>query len=211
MTAHRIPVELRSAQGKGACRRLRRAGFVPAIVYGGGLPPRPIQLEARVVAKAAENEWFYTAILELDLHGEVQKVLLREVQRHPAREDIIHLDFQRVMESERLRKRVPIHFLNQDKSPAGKTSGVVIAHNLTDVEVVCLPKDLPEYLELDLSELKPGDVIHLSQIPLPPGVEIPELRLGKDHDVPVVSARYVSVQEEETPPPAAPSSESEKK
>lgn len=210
MTAHRIPVELRSAQGKGASRRLRRAGFVPAIVYGGGLPPRAIQLESRIVAKVAENEWFYSAILDLDLHGDVQKVLLRDLQRHPARGDITHLDFQRVMETEKLRKRVPIHFLNQEKSPAGKTSGVVISHNLTDVEVVCYPKDLPEYLELDLAELKPGDVVHLSQIPLPPGVEIPELRLGKDHDVTVVSARYVNVQEE-APQAPAPPSEPEKK
>jgi large subunit ribosomal protein L25 len=196
MATHNIPVQLRDDQGKGASRRLRRTGQVPAIVYGGGLEPRAIQIEHRVALAASQNEWFYSAILDLDLNGDVQKVLLRDVQRHPFKQQILHLDFQRVMESEKLRARVPLHFLNQEKSPAGKTSGVVISHNMTDVEVLCYPKDLPEYIELDLSNLQVGEIVHLSQVPLPAGVEIPELKLGKEHDHTVVSAQHVTVREE---------------
>jgi large subunit ribosomal protein L25 len=196
MATHNIPVQLRDDQGKGASRRLRRTGQVPAIVYGGGLEPRAIQIEHRVALAASQNEWFYSAILDLDLNGDVQRVLLRDVQRHPFKQQILHLDFQRVMESEKLRARVPLHFLNQEKSPAGKTSGVVISHNMTDVEVLCYPKDLPEYIELDLSNLQVGEIVHLSQVPLPAGVEIPELKLGKEYDHTVVSAQHVTVREE---------------
>ncbi len=201
MATHNIPVQVRGDQGKGASRRLRRTGQVPAIVYGGGIEPRAIQIEHRVAMAASQNEWFYSAILDLDLGGDVQKVLLRDMQRHPFRQQIMHMDFQRVMETEKLRARVPLHFLNEEKSPAGKTSGVVISHNMTDVEVLCFPKDLPEYIELDLSALEVGEIIHMSQLPLPTGVEIPELKLGKEHDHTVISAQHVTMREEaeETP------------
>jgi large subunit ribosomal protein L25 len=196
MATHNIPVQLRDDQGKGASRRLRRTGQVPAIVYGGGIEPRAIQIEHRVALASSQHEWFYSSILDLDLDGDVQKVLLRDMQRHPFKQQILHMDFQRVMESEKLRVRLPLHFLHEEKSPAGKTSGVVISHNLTEVEVLCLPKDLPEYIELDLSNLQVGEIIHLSQLPLPAGVEIPELKLGKEHDHTVISAQHVTVREE---------------
>ena len=173
---HQINVQKREDQGKGASRRLRRAGFVPAIVYGGELKPVSIQIEHKDVWHASQNEWFYSSILDLSLGGDVQKVLLRDMQRHPFKQLVLHLDFQRINENEAIRVRVPLHFLGQEGSPAGKTSGVVIMHELTEIEVSCLPKNLPENLEIDLSALKPGDTVHLSDLKLPTGVEIPELR-----------------------------------
>ncbi len=195
--SHKIEVQLRDDQGKGASRRLRHAGNVPAVVYGGDLPPRAIQMNHNTVYLLSQNEWFYSAILDLSLDGDVQPVLLRDLQRHPYKPQIMHLDFQRVKADEVIRVRVPLHFLNEDKSPAGKTSGVVISHALTEVEVACLPRNLPEYIEVDLADFKPGDSVHLSQLKLPAGVEIPELKLGDDHDTAVVVAREVAEESEE--------------
>jgi len=126
----------------------------------------------------------------MELDGKVQKVLLRDMQRHPYKQIIMHLDFQRVDENQALRVKVPLHFLNQEKSPAGKTAGVLILHELNEIEVSCLPKNLPEFIEIDLAALAIGDIVHLSEIKLPTGVEIPELKLGKEHDVAVVIAKH---------------------
>ncbi len=203
--AHEIKVERREAAGKGASRRLRHTDKVPAIVYGGGLDPVTIQLSHNEVWLAQQNEWFYSSILNLSLNGDVQQVLLRDMQRHPARARILHLDFQRVMANEAIRVSVPLHFLNQATSPAGKTSGVIIMHELTELEVSCLPGDLPEHIEVDLGALKEGDVLHLSDLKLPKGVEIPALKLGADHDVAVVVARQLKAEAE--PEEAAPAAE----
>jgi large subunit ribosomal protein L25 len=189
-TTHEISVERRAVEGKGASRRLRTAGKIPAIVYGGSLDPVSIQLDHEKVWLASQNEWFYSSILDLSLNGDVQKVLLRDMQRHPFKQQIMHLDFQRVNENEALRVSVPLHFLNEDKSPAGKAAEVVVTHELNEVEISCLPKDLPEFIEIDLSTLEVGNVIHLSDLKLPAGVEIPELKLGKEHDVAVVIAKH---------------------
>jgi large subunit ribosomal protein L25 len=196
---HEIKVEKRNDEGKGASRRLRRAGFVPAIVYGGELQPVSIQIAHKDVWHASQNEWFYSSILDLDLGGDKQKVLLRDMQRHPYKQLVLHLDFQRVNENEAIRVRVPLHFMNQEVSPAGKASGVVVTHELNEVEIACLPKDLPEYIEIDLSELKVDDIIHLSGLKLPKGVEIPELRLGKEHDHAVVIAKEMREEVEAAP------------
>ena len=196
---HAITVEKRNDEGKGASRRLRRAGFVPAIVYGGELQPVSIQIQHKDVWHASQNEWFYAAILDLDLGGDVQRVLLRDMQRHPFKQLVLHLDFQRVNENEAIRVRVPLHFLNEEASTAGKTSGVVIMHELTDIEISCLPKNLPEAIEIDLSELQIGQIIHLSGLKLPTGVEIPELRFGKEYDHAVVVAKEVRGEAEEAP------------
>ncbi|MFB9068586.1 50S ribosomal protein L25/general stress protein Ctc [Pseudofulvimonas gallinarii] len=206
-TSHKIEVELRDAGGKGASRRLRHAGKVPAIVYGGDLEPKSIQMDHNTVWLLSQNEWFYSAILDLSLNGDVQPVLLRDLQRHPFKQQILHLDFQRVDLSQAIRVRVPLHFLNEDKSPAGKTSGVVISHAFTDVEVACLPRNLPEHIEIDLGNLQVGDIVHLSDLKLPDGVEIPELKLGKEHDHAVVTAREVQAEEE----PAEGEAEGDKK
>ena len=202
-TIHEITAERRADQGKGASRRLRRAGKVPAVVYGANAPAENIQFDHLKLSLAARNEWFSSAILDLLVDGNRQKVLLRDVQKHPVKPVLLHLDFLRVDESKPVRVYVSIKFLNKDKSPAAKTSGVVISHNITEVEISCLPKDLPEHLELDLGELALGDVLHLSDLKLPAGVEIPELKLGKEYDHTVVSAQAVREEVEEAPAEAA--------
>lgn len=207
-TNHTIEVEVREAGGKGASRRLRRTGKVPAIVYGGDLEPRSIQMSHNTVWLMSQNEWFYSAILDLSLDGDVQPVLLRDMQRHPFKPIILHLDFQRVQANEAIRVRVPLHFLGEEKSPAGKTSGVVISHAYTEIEVSCLPRNLPAFIEIDLSNLAVGDTVHMSDIKLPEGVEIPELKLGKEHDQAVVTAREVV---EEAEPAAEGEDAAEKK
>jgi large subunit ribosomal protein L25 len=200
-TIHEIPAQGRKDEGKGASRRLRHAGIVPAVVYGGHQEPKSIQFKHNDVLLASHNEWFYSSILDLVVDGERQKVLLRDLQRHPFRQQLLHLDFQRISENEAIRVRVPLHFLNQEKSPAGKTSGVLITHELNEVEISCLPKDLPEFIEVDLLALDIGHIVHLSDLILPGGVEIPELRLGKEHDVAVVIAKVAK--EEAEPAPTA--------
>jgi large subunit ribosomal protein L25 len=189
MSEHTIKATGRNDMGKGASRRLRHAAAIPAIVYGGGAEPKSIQLEHEKVWLASQNEWFYASILNLDIDGTVESVLLRDMQRHPFKQQIMHLDFQRVNANETLRAAVPLHFLNQEKSPAGKSAEVVVTHELNEVTVSCLPKNLPEFIEVDLANLKQGDIVHLSDIVLPEGVEIPELKLGKEHDVAVVIAK----------------------
>ncbi|HJW46826.1 MAG TPA: 50S ribosomal protein L25/general stress protein Ctc [Lysobacter sp.] len=190
MSEHKISATGREAAGKGASRRLRRAASIPAVLYGGNAAPQSIQLEHEKTWLASQNEWFYSSILDMELDGKVQKVLLRDMQRHPYKQIIMHLDFQRVDENQALRAKVPLHFLNQEKSPAGKTAGVLILHELNEIEVSCLPKNLPEFIEIDLSALAIGDIVHLSEIKLPAGVEIPEVKLGKEHDVAVVIAKH---------------------
>ena len=197
--SHELAVQLRKDEGKGASRRLRRAKRVPAIVYGGELSPVSIDMDHKDVFFASEHEWFYSAILDLNLDGDVQKVLLRDMQRHPFKQQILHLDFMRISEGHEIRVRVPVHFLNQESSPAGKTSNVVITHEMTEVEVACLPKDLPEFIELDLANMEVGDTVHLSGLKLPDGVEIPALKFGDDHDSAVAVARFAKEEVEEEP------------
>ena len=196
---HEIKAESRKDEGKGASRRLRRASFVPAVVYGGKLPAQNIQIEHNTILLAAKHEWFFSSVLDLNIDGKVQKVLVRDWQKHPYKQQMMHMDFLRIDENAAVRVNVPLHFLNQESSPAGKTSGVVVSHNLTELEVSCLPKDLPEFIEVDLAALKPGEIVHLSQIKLPKGVEIPALALGADHDIAVVTANTVKQEAEETP------------
>lgn len=199
MSEHIIQAVGRKDEGKGASRRLRRSGFIPAVVYGGQSAPKSIQLEHEKTWIASQNEWFYSSILTLEVDGQRESVLLRDIQRHPYKQLIMHLDFQRVDANQALRVKVPLHFLNQEKSPAGKTAGVVILHELNEIEISCLPKDLPEFIEVDLGELKVGDIVHLSDLTLPAGVEIPELKLGKEHDVAVVIAKHAREEAEEAP------------
>ena len=196
MSEHTIKAAGRSDEGNGASRRLRHAAQIPAIVYGGKSEPKSIQLDHEQIWLASQNEWFYSSILSLDVDGKVEQVLLRDMQRHPYRQLIMHLDFQRVDAKQALKAAVPLHFLNEDKSPAGKAADVVITHELNEVQVSCLPKDLPEFIEVDLTELSLGQTIHLSELKLPKGVEVPELKLGKEHDVAVVVARQGRVEAE---------------
>jgi large subunit ribosomal protein L25 len=213
-TTHEIKATARNDEGKGASRRLRHAGFVPAVVYGAGQAPQSIQIEHNTILLSAKHEWFFSSVLDLNVDGKVEKVLVRDWQKHPYKLQMLHMDFQRVDPNKAIHVNVPVHFLNQEKSAAAKTSGVVISHNLTEVEVSCLPKDLPEFIELDLADLKPGDIVHLSQLKLPKGVEIVALHLGADHDIAVVTANTVKEEAEEAPAAegeAAPAAEAPKK
>jgi large subunit ribosomal protein L25 len=201
MAIHNITATGREVEGKGASRRLRTSGHVPAIVYGAKQAPQAIQLEHSSLWLASQNEWFYSSILDLAIDGSVQKVLLRDLQRHPFKQQIMHLDFQRVDENEAIRFNVPLHFLNQEKSPAGKTAGIIVTHELNEIEVQCLPKDLPEFVEIDLSALNVGDIVHMSDLKLPAGVTLPSLKLGKEHDLAVVIAKHAKDEVEETAAP----------
>ena len=203
MSEHTIKATGRNAEGKGASRRLRRTAQLPAIVYGGSAAPQAIQIEHETIWLASQHEWFYSSILNLDVDGKVEQVLLRDMQRHPYKQLIMHLDFQRVDANQTLRTKVQLRFLGQEKSVAGKTSGVVVMHELTEVEVSCMPKDLPEAIDVDLSALEIGQVVHLSDLKLPAGVEIPALKLGKEHDVAVVVAKHGKEEAEAADAPAA--------
>ncbi|SEM87587.1 large subunit ribosomal protein L25 [Luteibacter sp. UNCMF331Sha3.1] len=196
-TNHQLTATSRKIEGKGASRRLRIAGYVPAIVYGAGEAPQAIQILHNDILLGSRFESFYSSVIELTVDGKKQSVLIKDWQKHPFKQLMLHMDFQRVNENETVRVAVPVHFLNQEKSPAGKTAGLVISHNLTEVTVSCLPKNLPEFIELDLADLKAGDIVHLSDLKLPAGVEIPELGLGKEHDVAVVTV--AAIQEEVDP------------
>src|SRR5690606_22524462 len=141
-------------QGKGASRRLRRSGKVPAILYGGKQEPRQILFDHQNLLTLLVNERFYSTILSIKIGGETQPAVLKDVQRHPAKNQILHLDLQRVLDNEPLRMRIPLHFVGGSSAPGVKTQGGVISHLLNDVEVSCLPKDLPEYIEVDMSEMQ---------------------------------------------------------
>jgi large subunit ribosomal protein L25 len=189
----------RSDGGKGASRRLRKTGMVPGVVYGAGKDPEMISVQHNELIHQLENEAFYSHILTLNVAGNKQKVVLKDLQRHPAKPFVMHLDLQRVSEEDKIKMHVPLHFLNESKA-VGVKAGGKLSHAISDVEVICLPKDLPEFIEVDVMEMQVGDVIHLSDINLPQGVELPQLALGEDHDLPVVTiqaARGGSSEDEE--------------
>ncbi len=193
--------EIREDQGKGASRRLRREGKVPAIIYGAGRPPRSLAFDHNKVLRQLENESFYSSVLNIKVGEKSQAAILKDLQRHPARNVIMHMDFQRIVEDQEIRMNVPLHFIGEDVAPGVKLGGGSVSHLRTDVEVVCLPKHLPEFLEVDVSNLELDAMIHLSEIKLPEGVEIPELAQGPEHDHAVVSIHVIKARpvEEEAP------------
>lgn len=188
-----INAEIREDVGKGASRRLRHDGKVPAVIYGGHRDPVALTLLQDELMHASENEAFYASILEIKVgDGRTQQAVVRDMQRHPYKPVIMHIDFMRVSAEEILRISVPIHFVGEERSPAGKASGVVIQHQVTEVEIAALPKDLPEFLAVDLSSMEAGDVVMLSDIVLPEGVTIPALSgAGEHHDSTVANAVHV--------------------
>lgn len=195
MSNHKITATSRNDEGKGASRRLRRAGQLPAIVYGGDAAPQNIQLSQEKIWVASQHEWFYSSIMDLEVDGKVQQVLLRDMQRHPYKQIIMHLDFQRVSATETIRVNVPLRLVNAENSPAGKTAGVVLTQELNDVEVICLPGNLPEAIDVDLSKMEIGDTVHLSEVALPKGVEL-AVKLEGDHNPAVAVARHARVEAE---------------
>ncbi len=203
MAEHIIKAAGRKDEGKGASRRLRHAALIPAVIYGGESAPQNLQLNHEKTWLDSQNEWFYSSILSLEIDGKMEKALLRDMQRHPYKQIIMHLDFQRVDENKPLRTSVPLHFLNEETSPAGKAAEVVVTHELNEVVIECLPRDLPEFLEVDLSELTVGAIVHMSDLKLPAGVSIPELKLGKEHDLALVIAKHGKEEVETVAPVAA--------
>ncbi len=182
-----LTAELRTEQGKGASRRLRRTGRVPAILYGAGKEPVPLSVNHNELLRHLENEAFYSHILTIDVGGKKEQAVLKDLQRHPAKPFILHLDLMRVSAGEKIRVNVPLHFVGEDVAPGVKIGGGIVNHAITEVEISCLPKDLPEYIEVDLSRLELGESLHLSDLQLPPGVELVQLLQGEEHDVAVAT------------------------
>ena len=186
--------DLRAAQGKGASRRLRHTGKVPAILYGAHQEAQPLVLDQQNLLTMISDERFYSSIVRLKIGENTQEAIIKDVQMHPARNLVVHVDLQRVVENERIRIRVPIHFRGESISPGVKNQGGVVSHMRADVEVSCLPRDLPEFLDLDLSGMNLNDTKFLADIPLPPGVAIPELTR---RNAPVVSIHAPRAEEPE--------------
>ncbi len=188
-----IAAKIREDVGKGASRRLRKAGLIPAVIYGGEKEAVALTLEHRELLHATESESFFSSIQEIKVgDGRRQQVVVRDMQRHPFKQLIMHLDFMRVSATEELRISLPLHFVGVEESPAGRTAGVVIQNLVTEVEIAAMPKDLPEFLEVDLSELDAGDAVMLADVKLPKGVTISALTDDEETNVMVANAIHIS-------------------
>lgn len=179
-----LPAQLRQSKGSNAIRRLRRdTGFIPAVLYGGDAEPISLQLEHRVLAKALENEAYFTHIITVDIDGNKQKAILRGIQRHPFKREIMHVDFLRVTGKEMLTMQLPLHFIGEDVAPGVRLQGGIIEHMRSDVEVKCRADHIPEFIAVDISHLELNQSVHLSDLKLPNGVELVELAHGHDQTV----------------------------
>jgi len=194
----------RDLQGKGASRRLRHAGRVPAVIYGGGKDAAAIELDHNSFYHQLKHESFHASILSLVLDGKKEQVLLRDFQMHPFRQLVLHADFQRVAKDQKMHMRVPLHFTNADIAPGVKISGGNVSHIVTEVDIACLPKDLPEFIEVDLTNLAAGHSIHMSELKLPKGVELTALAKGDPAVATITVPRGMGAEE------AAPAAEAAK-
>jgi large subunit ribosomal protein L25 len=190
----------RRNEGRGASRRLRRAGKAPGIVYGAG-EPTPIEVDHNALVHALKSEAFHASILTMKLDGGSQRVLLRDVQMHPFRNEVLHVDFQRIDETRKIHMKVPLHYVNEAGSPAVKLGGAIISHIANELDVMCLPKDLPEFIEVDLSTLESGKSVHVSEIALPAGVTA--VTHGKDPVIATAIVPKAHAEAEEAAPEAA--------
>jgi len=205
MNEFELVAEARAELGSRASRRLRRLGKTPAILYGAGKDPVPLLLEEKEVKKQLENEAVYSHVLTLKLGATEEQAVLKTLHRHPRSSAILHLDFQRVRASETISMHVPLHFINEDRCP-GKKAGGIISHLLIEAEVSCLPKDLPQFIEVDMATVELGQSVHLSDIPLPAGAEFVALTAGREQDPAVVTIqppRGLVVEAEEGAEPGA--------
>ena len=183
-----INARSREDTGKGASRRLRRqSGEVPAIIYGGKKHAEKISILHKDITKALENEAVYSSIISLSVDGKAEDTIIKDIQRHPAKQVILHLDFLRVSKTTKLQTRVPLNFLNEDICVGVKMGGGLIAHTMTDIEVSCLPKDLPESIDVDMEQIDIGQIVHLSDIKMPSGVESVSLSQGAEYDLTVAT------------------------
>ena len=183
-----INAKSREDTGKGASRRLRRlTGEVPAIIYGGKKDAEKISILHKDITKALENDAVYSSIISLSIDGKAEDTIIKDIQRHPAKRIILHMDFLRVSKTTKLQTRVPLNFINEDTCVGVKLGGGLIAHTMTDIEVSCLPKDLPESIDVDMAEVDVGQIVHLSDLTLPDGVESVSLSQGADYDLTVAT------------------------
>ena len=212
-----INAKSREDTGKGASRRLRRlTGEVPAIIYGGKKDAEKISILHKDIAKALENDAVYSSIISVSIDGKAEDTIIKDIQRHPAKQIILHMDFLRVSKTTKLQTRVPLNFITEDTCVGVKLGGGLIAHTMTDIEVSCLPKDLPEAIDVDMAEVDVGQIVHLSDLTLPNGVESVSLSQGADYDLTVATVnkqKAVEIDEpiesESTEDTSADSSESE--
>ena len=196
MTDFALNAEVRSDLGKGASRRLRRnVSMVPAVIYGGDKAPQSISLLAKDLAKLLENEAAFSHVLSLDVAGTKESVVIKALQRHPAKGFVLHADFQRVVAGQKLSAHVPLHFINEATSVGVKQQGGEISHTISEVEVSCLPKDLPEFIDVDMAAVEVGQTVHMSDLKLPKGVELVALAHGNDLAVSNIHASRVKDEE----------------
>jgi len=183
--------DIREDSGKGASRRLRRQGKVPAIIYGAGRPPRSLTFDHGKVMRELENQSFYSSVLNIKVGEKSQAAIVKDIQRHPSKPRVMHLDFQRIVEDQVIRMNVPINLVGADIAVGVRDGGGTVSQMRNDVEVVCLPRNLPEYLELDISELELDGLMYMADIPVPEGVEIPELAQEVEQIQPIVSIHII--------------------
>ena len=194
----KLNVKVRNDMGKGASRRLRRlANEVPAIIYGGKKAPQNISLAQNEFEKALANEAFYSHIITLDVDGKSEDVILKDLQRHPAKPVVLHADFLRVSKTKKLQVKAPLHFINEDTCVGVKLGGGLISHSMTELDISCLPANLPEYIEVDVAAVEIGQILHISDIVLPKGVESVALGQGEGHDLPIFTINKPKAVEEE--------------
>lgn len=196
----KVVANIRTAQGTSASRRLRRTDKVPGIIYGGKGQPVAIELEHNPLYHALRKEKFHASILDMELDGQGERVLLRTYQMHPYKPQVLHIDFQRVAEDQPIHMRVPLHFSGQESSPAVKLNAAIVSHVMSEVEIACLPKDLPEFVEVDLSGLKSTDVVKVLDLKMPAGVK-PVVK-GKENPVVVTVSVPGGATEDESAAPA---------
>ena len=194
-----LSAELRSDKGKGASRRLRRLGKVPGILYGAGEAPVQLSFNHNEVQNSLSHEAFYSHILKIMVGGQEHQAIIKDLQRHPAKPVIMHLDFLRVKDDIEIRVHVPLHFKNEKEAVGVKQQGGVVSHNMIEVEIACLPRYLPEFIEVDILTLELNKALHLSDIKLPEGVRIVQLAYGEEHNLPVVSIHHPRIEVEEEP------------
>ena len=214
MADFELNAELRTDKGKGASRRLRRnADMIPAILYGAGKDPQSLTLAHKDIHKACENEAFFSHIITINAGGDSQQAIVKDLQRHPAKDRIMHADFLRIQMDQAITVEVPLHFLNEDSCLGVRQGGGNVSHNMTSIEISCLPGDLPEYIEVDIEDLDLGDAIHMSGLDLAEELSIPSLQQGPDHGHVVVSVnapkRAEELDEEAASAEDAPADESD--
>ncbi len=188
-----LEAEVRTDLGKGASRRLRREDKVPAIVYGADKEPVSVTLAHNKLVQAQEFEAFYSHVLTLDIAGEKVDAIVKDMQRHPYKPKILHVDFLRVDASKAIHTTVPVHFINEETAPAIKTEGGHAEHHINEIDVACLPGNLPEFIEVDLTNVALGQTLHLSDVTFPEGVSSVELAKGESHDLAVVTIKAAKV------------------